>query len=378
MTKVTKQYFSAASKVYAGSTDSLADIIRKLAQDLARMRIDQIGDLTDSTGGTAVYPANIVNLTGSGLAAFTESGTASAPKAGIDTAIGKISNNMAVLARFLNTINAPLGLPLITDSTGGTVATAGTMPALDLTTTAVSSACVDVVSARLQFQAIKRNMVRLWGYVNRVAVAVGETKMTSALSGVTFDGLALEALGNTGSSVAGTSLSTIANASTNTELTAIGANLATMAKFLNDILGAQLTDLTDSTTGAASATAITVMTIPSVAVDGAATTSSPKAGFDTNLANAEDGIAELGLYVNNLLRRNNLSTTLLTDSTGVSTNGTLAAITQNLTAVDGSSGSSAVDFTTAARTYGHGSQRNRFADCQGKRAGSDLRSAGTR
>ena len=122
--KIKANEFSGAASVYDGV---LANAVRGLAQDLARLRINQFSDLTDSSGGTASYANGIVAQSGSSVAAFTETGTASAPKAGFDTAIGKVANAMAVLARYMNGLNANIGLPLITGSTGGTVATAGTI-----------------------------------------------------------------------------------------------------------------------------------------------------------------------------------------------------------------------------------------------------------
>lgn len=351
--KIEKLTYSGAGNVHSQGDIGLSSVIRKLAQDNARTRINLFTDLTDNSTGVAVYPAVLAAQSGKDVAAFTETGTASAPKAGFDTAIGKVANAMAVLAEHMNRINASLGLPLIVDSTGGTVATAGTIPALDKALTAVSSNCLDVVTGRARLETIKTNMGRLFVFANRIAVAVGETKMTSSL-GTNGDGSnTLDAIAASGSSVDGTDDSTIADSVVDAELDTIADNIATIASFLNLFIGAQLSDLTGTVTGTASTTVIEDVTtiIPSVAVDGAATTSSPKAGVDTELGVIEENISELGTRINALLQRNN-QTGVLTDSTGISPNGALAQQDVDLTAVDGSSGTNAVDFTTAVDRMG--------------------------
>lgn len=346
-TKVTINHFTGMGKVHQADSDGLAALIRKLAQDNARTRINNFGSLTDSTGATPSYANGIVAQSGKNIAAFTESGTASAQKAAFDTATGKVEDAMAVLVRFMNRINGNLGLPLITDDSAGAVATDGTIPALDLSVSAVNTSCVPYATGKLRLETIRLNMARLVAFANRIAVAVGEPKLVSAL-GLSFDGDAvLDEVAATGTATDGTALSTISAAAVTAELAAIGNNLSTIALFLNDITGAQESDLTGTPGGTGSKTALVAQTIPSAAVDGAATTSSPKAGFDTAIGKIEENISELGARVNSLLRRNNL-TPLLTDSTGVTPNGALAAQDVALTAVDGSSGTAAVDFTTGA------------------------------
>lgn len=352
-TKIEKLTYSGAGKVFDQGDQGLASVLRKLAQDNARTRINLFTDMTDSSTGTPVYPAVLAAQSGKDVAAFTETGTASAPKAGFDTAIGKVANAMAVVAEHLNRINGSLGLPLIVDSTGGTVATAGTIPALDKSVTAVSSNCLDVVTGRARLETIKVNLARLGNFANRVAVAVGNDKLTSSLGNAGDGSNTLDAIAATGSAVDGTALSTVSKAVIDVELDTIADNIATIASFLNEITGAQLSDLTGTVTGTASTTEIEDLDglVPATAVNGAATTSAPKAGFDTQLGVIEENISELGARINGLLKRNNI-TPVLTDSTGVTPNGALAEQSVNLTAVDGSSGTSALDFTTGVARMG--------------------------
>ena len=112
----------------------------------------------------------------------------------------------------------------------------------------------------------------------------------------------------------------------------------------NEMVQASFTAMTDSSGGTAAA-ALAVDAAPAAAT-GAATTSAPKAGFDTQLAVINDACAQLALKANLLLAEYNLPT--LTNSTGVSAlDSTVDAMSVALVAVDGSSGSSAVDVVTA-------------------------------
>lgn len=343
-TKIKKDTFSGSGHVFDGT---LADALRGLAQDHARLKSNQFSDATDNSTGTASYPPVAAALAGKDLAAFTEAGTASAQDAATDTAIGKIKNAHSVLARFMNTFNGAFGLPLIDDNSGGTVATAGTIPAMDLSVSGVNTSCLNVVTARVAFEELKKNAARLVHFANRICVATGQEKITSSI-GTGFDGQnVLTAITATGAAVDGTADSTVEAADITAELAAHANIVATIAQQLNDIIGAQAADLTDSTGGTAVDLELAAMPAPAAAA-GAATTSAPKAGFDTELTGPiENGLAELTARVNYLLRRNNL-TPKLTDSTGQTTNGTLEIIDDTLTAVDGSTGTVALEAVSAA------------------------------
>ncbi len=329
--KITLDKFSGASNVYDGT---LAQAVRGLAQDLARARFDQFADLTDSSTGTAVYPPVAPAMFGSDLAAFTESGTLSAQDAATDTAIGKIKNDHSVLAAYMNTVNATLGLPLITDSTGGTVTTAGTIPALDLSVSGVGSSCLNVTTARVTFQQLANNAARLIGYANRILVAVGADKITNS-TGTGFDGSnTLQAITATGASVNGDAThQTVTAAHITTELLAHAATIATIAASLSFESGVQLADLTGTPGGTGSTTALLVQTHPATAT-GAASTSASNADVVTEMGHIEEDLSELTLAVNALLKRNAISP-ILTDNTAISPNGALQAIAQTVSGVDG-------------------------------------------
>ncbi len=330
--KLTKSYFSGLGKLFSRDTGGGSDVMRKIAQDLARMRVDQFADMTDSSTGTAVYPPVAPAMFGASLAAFTETGTASAQDAATDTAIGKIKNDHSVLAAYMNTINATLGLPLIVDNSGGTVATAGTIPALDLSVSGVSSSCLNVVTARVTFAQLQANASRLIGYANRILVALGAPKITDSTGGI-FDGQPIGAITATGASVDGSALSTVTAAHITTELLAHAATIATIAASLALESGVQLADMTGTPGGTGSLTAVLVQTHPLTAA-GAASTSASNANVVTEMGHIEENLSELTYTVNLLLERNGLSP-LLTDSTSQSPNGALQAVAQTVSGVDG-------------------------------------------
>jgi hypothetical protein len=348
--KVKTNHFVGAAKVYSSESDSLTNVIRGLVQDLARSRIDNGSALTDNTAGVAVYPYALGVQAGSTMATHTDSGTDSAPKAGFDTAVGQIANGMAVLAKSMNILGAAIGAPQLVDNTGGTVATTGTLPAITSTLSAASGGtnAVDAVSGLATLGVLKTNMAILTGHMNRIATAVGYPdsvsfgSFTPGFPGT--DTLALVSASGTG--VPGSAAnSTLQNTVVEAELVTIAANLATIAALWNGIVGGNPAALTGTPGGSASYTAVVVQTAPGAAVDGAATTSAPKAGIDTALGYVNTNMCELSERVNTLLKKNGLSP-LLTDNTGLSASGALHAVTTSFSAVDGSSGSSAVDYTT--------------------------------
>lgn len=244
-TKITKLTYAGSSKVYSQDDEGLSSVVRKLAQDAARARLNGVTDMTDNSTGTAPDPLKLAAQSGKDVAAFTEAGTASAPKAGFDTAIGKVANAMAVIAEQLNSIYGEVGIPTLTDSTTGTIAVSGTIAALDKTVTAVASGCLDVTTGRARLETIKYNMSVLFGQANRVATAAGVAKLPSDL-GLGFDGTeTLNAIAATGTAVDGSDNSTISKAVIDAELTAIANNIATIAAFVNAMTG------TDTFTGEA-------------------------------------------------------------------------------------------------------------------------------
>lgn len=342
MTIVLKKgHFSGSANVFGSG--GLEAVIRGLAIDAARRRATDAGitDFTDNSTGTAA--ATLPDLT-LPTEAFESSSSDAAQTTALNTALGKIENASAVVASQLNLLRGKIGLPLITWSVG-TIAAAGTIPALDLTVTGANGATAAAYSSgRSALDVAKGNIRRLVSAFNGTMAALGYTALPSNLSGSYSSNLALvdiptvTADDQTDNTLDGKT--SLRKTTTDTFLTAVGAIFATMASHWNAVMQqvTELSDLTDSTGGTAAA-GLVANPLPAAA-DGAATTSSPKAGFDSEIAKFANATASLAARINVFRALNDLP--LITYASGtVST--TLASESVNLTAVDGSSGTSAVD-----------------------------------
>ncbi len=330
--KIGSKTFSGLSKVHDGT---LADAIRGIAIDLARTKVAtaSVPDLTDNSTGVAA--ASIVDQVIPSVA-FDATSAGGADRAATNTAFGKIENAGKVLVNSFNNVRVRIGLPVM--SAFGTAAAADTIPAQDLTvTTASGTSAIDFNTGRASMLSAKKNIGSLVQGFNEIMAALGETKVASAMLGdLPFGALVDIATAD----AAATGASSIAKTVMDAFLTASAANIATLAALWNGVfIQTGLSDLTDSSGGSASDT-LAAITIPAAA-DGAATTSSPKAGFDTNIAVIENNLSELVTRMNVLRKHYGLAA--YTDSTGQSVNGTLESQSVNLTAVDGSSGTVAVD-----------------------------------
>lgn len=343
--KVTKDNFSGTSKIFDGS---LAAMVRGLAIDNARGKIQnaQLTDFTDNSTGTAAASIADAVLP---AAVFDASDAGGADQSALNTALGKFENAGAVLADGLNRIRSRFGLPLISTASG-TIAAAMTIPAQDKTVASTSgTSAVDYASGVAQLKAAKQNLRKLVLAHNEILVALGHAKLDDNLNaGFPGSVAALADVGAADASEDGSS--SIAKTVVDAFLTSLAAGVATIAASYNSLLTqGEITDLTDSTGGTAAATLV-ANPAPAAAA-GAATTSSPKAGFDTALAAITNAVASLAARTNQLRNLYGLSP-LLTDSSGGTVSTTLASISNNLTAVDGSSGTSALDATTAAARMG--------------------------
>jgi len=166
------------SKVAKGMEFSvLLSTVAAMAQTQMRIALDgeTIAALTDSSTGTA--GATVVNIPRFEKFSHADGASDLTPTAGFNTAIGKVDDAVAVLATYLNTnVFTPLGLDTLTVNGTGTVDTAGTVPALDLTLTGTEAATAlaasrNEVNGALQVSA--NNIATLMRGVNIVANAIG-------------------------------------------------------------------------------------------------------------------------------------------------------------------------------------------------------------
>lgn len=337
--KVTRDYFSGTSKLFG--TGGLGEVIRGLAVDHARIKLEiaAIGDLTDNTTGVAalsvvdqVLPTAVFDASAAGGATRTE----------FNTAIGKFEDAGKVLVNAFNDARARLGLPLLSAASGAEAA-ADTIPAQDKSVNTTSGATsLNYTAGRTAMQKAKDNLHRLVRGLNDIRVAVGHEKLATALSGSLPSDYALVTIADAAADADGATA--ISKAVADTFLDSLADNLATIAASWNDAMfQTGLSDLTDSS-GGTPAAGLAVNTIPALAA-GAATTSSPKAGFDTRLGVIEGNLSDLCARMNLLRARYGLAK--YTDSTGVTPDTTLAAQNAALAAVDGSTGTDAVDGATA-------------------------------
>lgn len=338
---MTQQTIILGEAITSGLDPKAHAILRSMAISLARTRIQDadFADLTDNTTGTPAAAFVDVPVPS---AVFNASSAGGVQTTAFNTSMGKVENAGAVLVQSMNEVRAAVGLPLMTYA-AGTVAAADTVPAQDLTATSASgTSSVDYQSVKAAIAVASANIGKLMTGFNQIRAALGFDKMSVSAYKGHFTNLALADIPTVVSDADGSD--SIATAAGTAALAAIANNLATICRYWNYMFGqGAFASLTDSTGGTA-ATGLAANPIPAAA-DGAATTSSPKAGFDTQLALYNDGLCEVVTKMNEVRAYYGLST--YTDSTGGSPNATLASMSVNLSAVDGSSGSSAVEQVTA-------------------------------
>lgn len=328
--KVSKSSFSGNAFLYDTGALGLGAIIRGLAIDNARRVIEstQIGDFTDNSTGTAA--SGIVDLAAF-PAVFDATSAGGAQLAAFNTAIGKVENALAVIGGYLNRARGRLGLSQISLGVGA-IATAGTIPAQDKTVaTSNGTSALDWASGRASMLVAKQNLQKVVRAFQEVRVALGYSKLPSALTGAVSDDYALADIPTAAASSTGAS--SIAKTVVDTFLTALAANIATIAAQWNLMMtqGA-LTDLTDSSGGTASDVLAALGAFTPYTTAG--TDLAPKAGFDTEIAKWRNNFADLTARVNIL--RGKLGLPQLTDSSAGTANTTIESVSVNLTAVTGS------------------------------------------
>lgn len=341
-----KNKAAVVSKADTYGVNEIVDLIRGVAIDSARNKImdASITEITDNSTGTVADPVGAVTIP----APFTVTGTDASPKAGFDTAIGKLANASVSLADYLNKYLAPLGLPIINTNSAGTITAA--IPALDKTLTAVTGSggtAVEVVSAAAQLNIARNNLATLAVAVNDIAVALGFDEIVDGSGGSASDTRTLTASAATSSGVTGADANTMSDTAVDAALTALASGIASLAAHINFVLSPGVTgNLTDNSGGTASTATprvIAAMTLPDAHTDGG-TDSAPKAAFDTEVQKIENNMSDLVAKIN-ILAEAAEGINLLTDSTGVTPDTTLEVIDFTLTAVDGTS-NNAIDYTT--------------------------------
>lgn len=234
MTKISSKTFSGSSKVFDGT---LAAALRKMAQHQAALHAKTLADITDnSTGASGGNTAAAVAIP----ALFTSAGTDAAPKAGLETALGTHKDALTVLLTAAKVIADAISIDAVTISTGGTVAVAGTVPAMTKVVTAVAGSAgtgVGGVTGRALLNRYRDELTHAVNYVNEIAVATGLTPITNSVGGDggsdrVFAALATDT-GTAATAGQAAALGTLSKAAVDTFLAASANTIATMAAKLN-------------------------------------------------------------------------------------------------------------------------------------------------
>lgn len=330
------------ARKYGFNHSDFVDALRALAQDGARSRLEisAISDIVDNTTGVAAAAIVAVGTPANANA----SGTNLAPKAAFDTAMGKLDDAGASLARTLNEYLGLLGADLLAWSVG--TVTQGTIPALDKALAAVDGSGdtgVEAVSGRAALVTARNNFATLMKIANKVSAALGDTTLSDWTGGAADEGGAIAGIAATDAGVDGIGENySLLDTAVDTELDNLANNYATLLNYLNDLLGVPIADLTDSSGGSATDTAAAVVIPPpftSAGID-----STPKAGFDTLLGVIGNNIADLAARTNEIGQR--FDSTLLTDNSGGTADTTVEAQLAALTALD-PTGNDGVEQATA-------------------------------
>ena len=342
--KVKLDHFSGAGRVFTRTSGGLAPVLRDMLIEAAQTKVfgASLTQITDNTGGTAANALAAIPA----LAIATASGTLAEGEAAVNTSLGKIENAIAVYASTLNGARKLLGLPLLVDAQGA-IAAANTLPALDLTGTgAAAGSTADYATGSAAATAVAANVERLVLATDEVLVALGQPVMLGHVgAGISEPFATMATVGTVATDASTGAVSSVLVTGVTSFLAAVANAMSTLAVAFNScIVGQRTVALTDNSGGTAAA-ALAVNASPA-AVAGAATTSAPKAGFDTQLGVIANSIASLASAYNTLAREKGFPT-ILTDSSGGTASTTLAAISAALVAVNGSTGTVAVDEVSA-------------------------------
>jgi hypothetical protein len=200
---------------------------------------DEDTNLTDNSSGTAstANPPVVEAMTAT-VVAYQDVSTASAPKAGFDTALTAIKNDFADLALKANSLikyAGNTGISYLTDSTGGSADT--TIAAINTNLTAVNgsgSTSLPYAGTSTILGKIMNNVATLTAKVNELSAWYGVIPLTDSSTGTASATSTLVLHGSTGAGVDnGAAATGIADATIDTFLLALANNVATLTARLN-------------------------------------------------------------------------------------------------------------------------------------------------
>ena len=230
--KIRDGQFSGNGKLYSRERDGLAAILRGLAIDNARLKVEvsDVKSFTDNSTGAAASKLVAIPIP---TAAIDASSAGGVTTTSLNTSLGKIANAGKVISNTINEASTLLGLPSTT-AASGTQATADTIPAQDKTGTSGSgSSAASFASAVAAMKVARGNFHRLVNGVNEVLVAIGQAPIRAAAVSHPLD-KALLAIPSVTASADGTKA--VSKAAVDAFLAAHANNVATLAAAWNAAL----------------------------------------------------------------------------------------------------------------------------------------------
>ena len=229
---------------------NVLDALKTLAVNTSRAIVEAltIAPITNSSGGT---PAGALVAVPTQLSKVALSGTNLASRTAFNTAIGKVNNAHAVLAAYLSANGfTAIGFPALSGF-NGTVATPGTIAALDLTVGAGIDGSASNSMLRSDFNAVitrQRNIgATLTKVYDTLAVSLGVATVPNANLGKA-DSAYLGYAGTTAATAVGAGAVATSDltskAAADAALAAMANNIATLATKINTILLAAATTAT--------------------------------------------------------------------------------------------------------------------------------------
>jgi hypothetical protein len=179
---IKRHQFSGLSKVYSGDPDGLSAILRGIAIDNARLKVEVSGvkQFTDNSSGAA--SSGLVALT-IPLVAIDATSAGGAQTTALNTSLGKIANAGKVISNTINEASTLLGLPA-SSAASGAQAAADTIAAMDKTgASATGASAASFASTIVAFKAARDNFARLGNGANAIFAAVGASRVSAQVLG---------------------------------------------------------------------------------------------------------------------------------------------------------------------------------------------------
>jgi hypothetical protein len=226
--RVTAKTFSGNARLYDGT---LADIIQKMSMTLNHLKMRDIADLTDNSGGAtadgtidAIPIATLVDVNGTNLCS----------KTAMDTALGEAKAAIQELGAKLSAMYAVVTPHSLTNNLGGT--NDGTIGAITKSFTAVDTAGVHGADFNTAITAIRNSIATLAKELNYLCYACGVDKLVDNSGGTAAINHTLSALtvttGNAGTT------NSVSKTDGDAIMSAVAAAVKELATKMNSLIAA--------------------------------------------------------------------------------------------------------------------------------------------